>query len=148
MLIPYILAAYRLNDLVWWGAQQLCNDGELVDVVLAWKKWFPFQHFRKDTPCAPDINLDIVLLPCEHNLGRAVVSCRHISRHLWVLNARKAKVTDLQVAVLVNKDVTGLQVAVDDPCRVYVFQAALTSSALASYLRLGVILESGIGSIG
>jgi len=148
MPIAYVLAAYRLNDLVGWGAQQLCNDGELVDVVLAWKQWFPFQHLRKDTPCAPYVNLHIVLLPCEHNLRRAVVSRRHISRHLWVLDARKAKVADFQVAILVDEDVTGLQVAMDNPCRVYVFQTALPVSALSSSLGLEGILGSGIGSIG
>lgn len=148
MPIAYVLAAYRLDNLVGWGAQQLCDDGELVDVVLAWKEGFSFQHLRKDTPCAPYVDLHIVLLPREHNLRRAVVSRRHVSCHLWVLDTRKAKIADLEVAILVDKDVAGLQVAVDDSCRVYVFQTALPLSALSSSSGLGGILGSGIGSIG
>lgn len=114
--IAYILAAYRLDDLVRWGAQQLGNDGELVDVVLAGEEGFPFQHLRKDTACAPDVDLHIVLLPCEHDLRRAVVSRRHVSRHLRVLDTREAKVADFEVAILVDEDIARLQVTVDDPC--------------------------------
>ena len=104
-------------------------------MVLSWKEWFAFQHFREDTPGTPYVNLHIVLLPCEHNLRRSIVSRRDISSHLWVLDACKAKVADFQVTILVDKDVAGLQIAVDDPCRVYVFQAALSLSAcLYSFL--------------
>lgn len=64
-------------------------------------------------------------LPREHDLGRAVVPRRNVTRHLGVLDARQAEVADLEIAILVDEDVAGLQVSVDDTGRVDVFQAAL-----------------------
>jgi len=53
---------------------------------------------------------------------------------LRVLDTRKAEVTDLEIAVLIDEDVAWLEIAVDDTCRVDIFQAALLSVSL----RLGV----------
>jgi hypothetical protein len=44
---------------------------------------------------------------------------------LRVLNTGQAKVADLEITVLVNKDVARLEVAVDDTCRVDIFQTPL-----------------------
>jgi hypothetical protein len=64
-------------------------------------------------------------LPGEHDLGRAVVPSGHVASHLGVLDAGQAKVADLEVAVLVDQDVAGFQVTVDDAGGVDIFQAAL-----------------------
>lgn len=68
---------------------------------------------------------DVVLLPREHDLGRAVVPRRDVTRHLWVCEPGQAKVANLEIAVLVDEDVGRLEIPVDDARRVNVFQAAL-----------------------
>lgn len=66
----------------------------------------------------------IVLLPSQHNLRRAVVPRRDIPRHLRVLNPCQSKVADLQIAVLVDKDVRRLEIAVHYAGRVDVLETA------------------------
>lgn len=124
----HILTADALNDIVWRSSQQLRNDGELVHMVLSWEQWLALQHLRKDAPCAPNINLHIVLLPCEHDLGRSVVSSRDVTRHLRVLYTGQTKVANLEVTVLVDEDVARLQVTVNDTGGVDIFQSTLLES--------------------
>ena len=113
-----------MDNIIWWGTEQLSNDRELVDVVLSWEQRLALQHLGEDTSRRPDVNLDIVLLPCKHDLWRSVVSRRNITSHLWVLNAGKAEIANLQVAVLVDKDVGWLEIAVDDTGGVDILQSA------------------------
>jgi hypothetical protein len=94
-------------------------------VVLAGEQRLALEHLGENAAGAPDVHLDVVFLPREHDLRRPVVSRRNVARHLRILDARQAKVADLEVAVLVDQDVAGLQVAVDDAGRVDVLQAAL-----------------------
>src|SRR4051812_44290410 len=107
-----ILASNSVDHVIRGGAQELCDDGKLVDVVLSGKQGLSFQHLGKDAAGTPDVDFNVVLLPCEHNLRGSVVSRRHVARHLRILNARKAEVADLEIAVLVDEDVAGLQVSV------------------------------------
>jgi len=44
---------------------------------------------------------------------------------LGILNSGQPKIADLEVAILVDQYVAGLQVSVHDTCRVNVFQTAL-----------------------
>jgi len=62
--------------------------------------------------------------PVEHDLGRPVPSRGHVPGHLALSGTRQAKVQDAQLAVLVHRDVRGLQVAMDDPGAVDVLQTA------------------------
>lgn len=71
----HILASNSVDNIVRRRAKQLGDDGELVHVVLAREQRLALQHLSKDAPRAPDVDLDIVLLPCEHDFGGAVVSC-------------------------------------------------------------------------
>ena len=119
----HVFARDCVDDIVGWRAQKLRDDGELVHVVLAGEERLALEHLGEDAARAPYVDLDVVLLPGEHNLGSPVVTSRHVTSHLGVLDARQPKVTDLQVAVLVHQDVAGLQITVDDSCRVHVFQA-------------------------
>ncbi len=98
----------------------------MVDMILPREQRLALQHLCKDTSRAPDINLDIVLLPCEHDLGRSVVSCRDVTGHLRVLNTREAEVADLEIAVFIHEDVAGLEIAVDDACGVNIFETSLS----------------------
>ena len=69
----YVLAANSLNNIVWWRTEKLGNDGELVHMVLAREERLSLQHLCKDAAGAPNINLDVVLLPGEHDLRGTVV---------------------------------------------------------------------------
>lgn len=71
----HILASNSVDNIVRRRAKQFSDDGELVHVVLAREQGLALQHLGKDASSTPDIDLDIVLLPCEHDLGGAVVSC-------------------------------------------------------------------------
>lgn len=121
----YVLAADALNDVVRWSAEQLGNDGELIDVVFAGEKRLALEHLGKDAACTPDVDLNVVFLPGEHDFWGAIVSCRDIARHLRVLDSGQAKVANLEIAVLVDENVARLQVTMHDTRRVDVFQASL-----------------------
>ncbi len=114
-----------MNHIIWWGSKKLGDDRELVDVILPWEKRLALQHLRKDTSSTPDVNLNIVFLPCKHNLGSSVVSRRHIASHLGVLNPGQTEVADLQIAVLVDQDVAGLEITMDNACGVDILEPSL-----------------------
>lgn len=97
-------------------------------MILSWEKRLALQHLSEDAPRTPDINLDIVFLPCKHDLRRSVVSCRDISSHLGVLQTRKTEIADLEVAIFVHEDVAGLEIAMDDACGVDILKTALRHS--------------------
>lgn len=92
-------------------------------MILAGEQRLALNHLGEDAAGAPDVDLDVVFLPRQHDLRSAVVSSRHVARHLGILQAREAEIADLQIAVLVDEDVAGLEVAVDDTGGVDVFQS-------------------------
>lgn len=94
-------------------------------MVLAWEQRLSVKHFSKDAARAPDVDLDVILLPGEHDLGGAVISRGHISSHLGVLDPGQAEIADLEIAVLIDEDVAGLQVAMNNTGGMDVFQTAL-----------------------
>lgn len=112
-----------MDNVVRRRPQKLRDDGELIDMILPREQRLPLQHLRKDASRTPDVDLDIVLLPRQHDLGRTVVARRDVARHLRVLDTRQPEVADLQVAVLVDQDVARLEVAVHDAGRMDVFQS-------------------------
>lgn len=95
-------------------------------MILAREEWFPFQHLRKDATRTPDINFNIVFLPREHDLRRSVVACRDITSHLRVLDTGQAEITDFQIAILIDKDIAGFKIPMDNACGVDIFQTSLT----------------------
>jgi hypothetical protein len=123
-----------MNDVVWWCTEKLCDDRKLIDVIFSWKQWLPFQHFCEDAPCTPDIDLNIILLPGEHDFWRSVVSRRDIAGHLWVLNTGQAKIADLQVTILIYEDVAGLEIAMYNTCGMDIFQTSLLYNQLHASL--------------
>lgn len=104
-----------LNDIIRRRPQQLRNNTKLINMILARKQRSSQQHLRKDTARAPDIHLLIIPAPGEHDLRGAVVPRRDVAGHLILLDAGEAEVADLQIAVFVDEDVAGFEVAVDDP---------------------------------
>ena len=107
-------------------------------MVLSREKRLALEHLGKDAPRAPDVHLDVVLLPREHDFGCSVVSRRDVARHLGVLYTCETEVADLEIAVLVDEDVAGLEIAVHHTSRVDVFQPTLLESAsiLAHFCHL------------
>lgn len=69
----YVFTPDRLDDFVRWGPQQFSYDRELVDMIFARKQRFALQHLGEYASRAPDVNLYIILLPCEHNLRCTIV---------------------------------------------------------------------------
>ena len=120
-----IFACNGVDYIVGWSSEKLCDDRELIDVILAREEWFAFQHFCKYAPSAPDIHFDIVLLPGQHDLWRPVVPRRNIAGHLRILDSRQAEIANLEVAILVDQDVAGLKISVHHTSRMHVFQAPL-----------------------
>ena len=108
------------------GSTQDAEDLEdFIDLGVAGEERLAGGHLGEDAACAPDVYLDVVLLPREHDLRRSVVSRRDIAGHLRVLDTGKAKVANLQIAVLVDENVGGFQVTVDNAGGVDVFQTTL-----------------------
>lgn len=94
-------------------------------MVLSGEKRLSLHHLGENAGCAPDVYLHVVLLPCKHDLGSAVVSCRNVAGHLRILDTGETEIADFEVAVFVDKDVAGFQVSMHDACRVDVFQTPL-----------------------
>lgn len=117
----HVFTANGLDNVIWWSSEKLCDDGKLIDMIFSREQGLPFQHLGEDAAGAPNIDLDIVLLPREHDLGRPVISRRDIAGHLRVLYASQAEVAYLQVTILIDKDVAGLEIAMNDSGRVDVF---------------------------
>ena len=128
----YVFAANGLNDVVWWCTEELCDDRELVDMVLAWEKRLALEHFGKDATSTPDVDFDVVFLPGEHDLWSSVVSSRDVSSHLRVLNSGQTEIANLQITVLVDENITGLQISVDNTGGMYVFQTTLSMVSVRS----------------
>ena len=114
IFVAYVLTAYSLNDVVRGRTKQFRDDGELIDMVFSREERFALEHFSEDASCAPNIDFDVIFLPREHDLGSSIVSRRDVTGHLRILNACKAEVADFEVAILVNQNITRLQVAMND----------------------------------
>lgn len=54
----HVLGADGLDDLVRRRPQELGDDGELVDVVLAREQGTALQHLGKDAPCRPNVDCE------------------------------------------------------------------------------------------
>ena len=103
-------------------------------MVLSWEKRLALEHLGENAPRTPDIYFDIVLLPCEHDLGGSVVSSGNIACHLGILYTSETEIADLEITVLVYEDIARLQVTVDNTSGVHIFQATLLESARVSLL--------------
>lgn len=119
-------------------------------MILSWEQWFALQHFCKNAASTPDINLHVVFLPSKHDFRRSVVSGRNVSGHLGILDTGQAEVANLKIAVFVDEDIAGLQVAMNDTGGVDVLEAALhlKSDNGPSLGKARDLPESGTRSIG
>lgn len=122
-----VFAANGLDYVLGRRTEQFSDDRKLIDVIFAGEKRFSFQHLGEDAACAPDIDLNIVLLPGKHDFGGSVVSCRDVSGHLRILDSSQAEIADFEIAVLIDENVTRLEISMNDTCAVDVFQTSLKS---------------------
>jgi hypothetical protein len=68
---------------------------EKARTIFAWKEGFSLEHLGEDTASAPNVHRNVILLPSQHDLWRAVITRRDVSGHLWILNTRQSKIADL-----------------------------------------------------
>ena len=149
IVATHVLAGDGVDNIIGGCSEKLSNDGELVDVVLAGEQGLALEHLGKDAACTPDVDLDIVFLPCKHDLRGAVVAGGNVTGHLRVLYTGQAEIADLQIAVLVDENVTGLQITVHNASRVDVFQTTLSLvSRVSQSESMRHVPESGKGNIG
>ena len=96
------------------GAQHLDYETHLMNVVLPREEGLPAQNLGQDAPHRPDINRARVILAAEQQLRRPVPPRDHVLGHEPPLRRRprQAKVAYFQVAVRVQEQVAGLQIAV------------------------------------
>ncbi len=98
--------------------------------VFAREERFAVQHLRQYAAHTPHINRFGVFLKREHNFRRAVPSCRDVFGHEAgvVLDvgcgASETEVADFEIAVGVEEEVRGFQVAVQDVGAVHGFEGA------------------------
>ena len=145
----YVLTADCLDNIIWGSTQKFCDDRELVDMVFSGEKRLALEHLRKNTACTPDVYLHVVFLPCEHDLRGTVITGGNVTGHLGVLYTGQAEIADLQIAVLVDENVTGLQITVHNASRVDVFQTTLSLvSRVSQSESMRHVPESGKGNIG
>ena len=112
------------------------NQLNLLGLVLTWEQRLTQEHFCKNTACCPDIDGCCILSPTCHDFGCTVPSRRDVigqdsagTLQHWVvvvscwrkyLSASQAKITNLQVAVLIQEQVAWFEIAVKDTCAVNV----------------------------
>ena len=78
--------------------------------IRPWEERLSREHLCHDAADGPDVDGQGVVHPVQHDLRRAVPPRRHVASHLVLGRAREAKVEDAQLAVLVHRDVGGLQI--------------------------------------
>lgn len=109
----YIFTGDIGNDAFRRTSQQLSNHHKLINMVLPRKYWRSKNHFRKYTARTPNIDLFIIPPPSKHNFGSTVVPRRDVSSHLSLLHTSKAKVANFQIAIFVDENVAGFEVAMN-----------------------------------
>ena len=118
-------------------------------MIFAGEEWLAFQHLRENAARAPNVHLDVVFLPCKHDLWSAIVSSGNVAGHLRILDSSKAKVANFEVAVFVDQDIAGLEISVDDAGAVNVFQTSLENMlACPLFLNWDNEPKSGRGNTG
>jgi hypothetical protein len=96
------------------------NEFELVADVLALEKMVTFYHLSENAAHAPEVDLLVVALGSQENLGRTVPQCRYIAGKpklplLLYERTGQAEVTELGPATGIEEDVVRLDVPMHDP---------------------------------
>ena len=143
IITVYVFAANGSEYIIRWCPEELRDNRELIHVckftqisghrdvdwmnirrtVLSGKERLALEHLSENAPGAPNVNRNIVLLPCEHGFGGPIIPRRHVASHLRFLYSGETKITDLgcgavgqrraerwrvphfEIAILIDKDV-------------------------------------------
>lgn len=130
----------------WWSGGVSLGDGEGdggVLTVFAREQRLAAQHLGQNTAYTPHVDRLGILLERQHDLWRTVPARSHIFRHearvvfLRSSGASQAEVADFQVAVRIEKEVGGLEVAVKNVGGMHGLQRAegLVDEVLAVVVR-------------
>ena len=95
-----------------------------------------FNHLGQNAPSTPHVDLNVVLLPCEHSLRGAVESRRDITSHFAVHRPGETEVADFEITIIINQNITGLEIPVHHACGMNVLQSTLDRGSI-SYRSLG-----------
>lgn len=102
----------------------------MIRTVLAGEQGLPAQHLGQYAANAPHVNSLGIFLEGQHDLRRTIPASRHVFRHEAGVvvsgrgRARQTEVTDLEVAVGIEKQVRRLQVTVKHVGRVHRLEGA------------------------
>jgi hypothetical protein len=121
-----IPVADSLDNIVRRRPQQIDYQGQLLDMVLSGEQWLSLKHFCDDTTDTPDIDRNVIFLPGYHDLWRTVVPGGDVSRHLGGFGPCRAKVTNLQIHILVQKYIGWFDIAMNNACGVNILKTTLT----------------------
>lgn len=105
------------------AAQPLRDLRDLLDLVHAGEQREPLHHLPENAGEGPHVDGVVVGAGPEELLGALVPTREPLEVELFGLVVRGAEVRDLDDPLLVDEDVLGLEVPVDDGLRVHVFQA-------------------------
>lgn len=112
---------------------------QLIHIIPSLEDRLPREELSKDAPHAPHIDRRAIVRKAQHDLRRAVPPRGDVLRHEALVGraalllggavgggvaAREAEVADFELAVGVDEEVAGLEVAVEDVGGVDVFEAA------------------------
>ena len=99
---------------------------ELVDFVLALEEGLARQQLSKDTAQRPDVDLETVFVGPKKEVWAAVPECdNELSEVGWrriTCVASHAEVGELDLAAVVEEEIGGFEVSVQDPVRMEVFR--------------------------
>jgi len=93
---------------------------DLLDVVLSGEHNLSIHDFSKWASRRPDVHFLGVLVTRKHNFWSSIVSCDdvlcQVFSFLFAQASAETKVTNFEVAVLIQQDVAWLQVSVNHVC--------------------------------
>mmetsp|Transcript_20246 Transcript_20246/g.41378 ORF Transcript_20246/g.41378 Transcript_20246/m.41378 type:complete len:239 (-) Transcript_20246:447-1163(-) len=111
--------------------QHVDDQPQLVQVVTPGEERLAPDHLCEDATDSPHVDGRRVVLVLHEQLRCSVPACHHVfceahvlGLHVGVDRPRQSKVTDLQVAILVDEQVARLKVAVEHMCRMECMHAS------------------------
>ena len=101
------------------AAKNTDNQFQLVEALSSREDWFPTKNFSKDASYRPNVNGDSIIVTAQEELWCTVPASNNILCHELAIaftSSCQPKITYLQVAISIDKEVPRLQVPVKDVC--------------------------------
>jgi hypothetical protein len=98
--------------------------------VFAGEQGLAAEHLSENATHTPHVNRFGIFLESQHNFRSAIPSCcdvfGHEPRIIFGRSCRsgQAEIADFQIAVCVEQEIRGFEIAVEDVCRVHSFEGA------------------------